>query len=94
VVYADNVTISGRSVHVIKKNAEAVVDASKETGLEVNADTSKCMVMSRDQDAGRSHSIKTDNSKYEKVKSEVRECLLSFGAESFFFQFAIQKFKD
>ena len=24
----------------------------------------------------------------------VRECLLSFGAESFVFQFAIQKFKD
>ena len=25
---------------------------------------------------------------------DVRECLLSFGAESFVFQFAIQKFKD
>jgi hypothetical protein len=25
---------------------------------------------------------------------EVRECLLSFGAESFVFQFAIQKVKD
>jgi len=25
---------------------------------------------------------------------EVRECLLSFGAESFVFLFAIQKFKD
>jgi len=25
---------------------------------------------------------------------EFRECLLSFGAESFVFQFAIQKFKD
>jgi len=25
---------------------------------------------------------------------EVRECLLSFGAESFVFQFAIQKYKD
>jgi hypothetical protein len=25
---------------------------------------------------------------------EVRECLLLFGAESFVFQFAIQKFKD
>ena len=25
---------------------------------------------------------------------EVRECLLSFGAESFVFQFAIQKLKD
>ena len=27
-------------------------------------------------------------------QNEVRECLLSFGAESFVFQFAIQKFKD
>jgi hypothetical protein len=25
---------------------------------------------------------------------EVKECLLSFGGESFVFQFAIQKFKD
>jgi hypothetical protein len=29
-----------------------------------------------------------------KEKIEVSECLLSFGAESFVFQFAIQKFKD
>ena len=28
------------------------------------------------------------------LQIEVRECLLSFGAESFVFQFAIQKFKD
>jgi len=28
------------------------------------------------------------------VQPEVRECLLSFGAESFVFQFAIQKYKD
>ena len=27
-------------------------------------------------------------------QTEVRECLLSFGGESFVFQFAIQKFKD
>jgi hypothetical protein len=27
--------------------------ASKETGLEVNAEITKCMVLSRDQDAGR-----------------------------------------
>jgi len=27
-------------------------------------------------------------------KFEVKECLASFGAESFVFQFAIQKFKD
>ena len=29
-----------------------------------------------------------------KLRAEVRECLLSFGAESLVFQFAIQKFKD
>ncbi len=29
-----------------------------------------------------------------KQQFEVRECLLSFGTESFVFQFAIQKFKD
>jgi hypothetical protein len=28
------------------------------------------------------------------IQEEVRECLLSSGAESFVFQFAIQKFKD
>jgi len=28
-----------------------------------------------------------------KEQIEVRDCLLSFGAESFFFQFAFQKYK-
>jgi len=36
------------------KSAEALVVASRETGLEVNADKTKYMVMSRDQIAGRS----------------------------------------
>ena len=44
--------ILGRSVHIIKENAEAVVVVSKEIGLEVNADKTKYMVMSRDQNAG------------------------------------------
>jgi hypothetical protein len=43
------------------KNAEAIVVASKEIGREVNADMSKYMVMTQDQDAGRSHSINIDN---------------------------------
>jgi len=68
--------------------------------------------MSRDQNAERSHNMKTDNRffemveeiKYlgktltsqnsiqEEIKSRwLRECLLSFGAEYFVFQFANQK---
>ena len=42
--------------------------ASKEIGLEVNADKTKYMVMSRDQNARRSHRIKTDNSSFERVE--------------------------
>jgi len=34
--------------------------ASKKNGLEVNADKTKYMVMSRDQNVGQSHNIKTD----------------------------------
>jgi len=51
-VYADDVNILGRSVHTVKENVETLVVASKETGLEVNADTIMYMVMSRDQNAG------------------------------------------
>ena len=50
-VYADDVNILVRRVHTIKKNKEASVVISKETGLEVNADKTKYMVMSQDQNA-------------------------------------------
>jgi hypothetical protein len=46
--YADDVNILVGSVHTVKENAEALVGASRESGLEVNADKSKYMIMSRD----------------------------------------------
>ena len=51
-VYADDVNMLGGSIHTIKENTEGLVVANKETGLEVNADTTKYMVMSQDQNAG------------------------------------------
>jgi hypothetical protein len=42
--------------------------AGREIGLQVNADKNKYMVMSRDQNAGRSHSIKVKNSIFEMVE--------------------------
>jgi hypothetical protein len=48
---ADDVNILGRSVPMVKENAEALVVATKKTELEVNADKTKYMVMSRDQNA-------------------------------------------
>ena len=38
-----------------------LVVASNEVCLDVDADKTKYMVMSRDKNAGRSHNIKTDN---------------------------------
>jgi hypothetical protein len=40
-VCADDVNIPGGSVHTVKLNAEALVVASKEIGLEVNGDKTK-----------------------------------------------------
>ena len=55
-------------IHTLKENAEALVAATREIGLEVSADKTKYMAMSRDQNAGRSHSMKTDNSFFERVQ--------------------------
>jgi len=51
-VYANAVNIWGRNVHTIRKNTDALQVASKETGLEINADKTKYMVMSQDQTVG------------------------------------------
>jgi hypothetical protein len=66
--YANNINILGGSTHPIKENAEALLVASKENGLEVNADKTQYVVMPRDQNAGRSYSMKTANSSFEKVE--------------------------
>ena len=60
--HADDANILGRSVHSVKKTTEALVIVSKEIGLEVNTDKTKYVVMSRDQNAGRNHGKKIDNS--------------------------------
>ena len=46
----------------------ALESATREIGLEISADKTKYMVMSRDQNEGRSHSVRTDNSTFERVE--------------------------
>ena len=54
--------------YIVKKNAVVLVVARKEVGLEVNTDENKYMVISRDQNAGRSYNMKIDNSSTERVE--------------------------
>jgi hypothetical protein len=63
--YAGDVNTMGGGAHTVKENTESLVAATNEIGLEVNADKVIYMVMSRGQNAGRSHSIKIDNSSFE-----------------------------
>jgi hypothetical protein len=67
-VYADDVNILGGSVHSVKGNTEGLVVANKEIGLEINADKTKYMVISKDRNAGSSHIIKMDNSSFGRVE--------------------------
>jgi hypothetical protein len=67
-VYADDVNKLGGSIHTIRKNTEALLIASKEIGLEVNAEKTKYMVMSRDQNAGQNGYIQVGNELFETVE--------------------------
>jgi hypothetical protein len=66
-VSADYVNLLGENINIIKKNAEAVLDASKEIGLEVNSEETKYMFMSHHQTAGQSNYIRVANKSFEKV---------------------------
>ena len=71
-VYADDVKCTGWKRTYYKKT-QGVVVGSKEIGLEVNSDETKYIVMSRDQNVGRSHNVKIDNNSFERL--EEFECL-------------------
>jgi len=57
-VYADVVHILGGRANTLRKHIKSLLVDSKKIGLEVNSDKANDMVMSRDQNAGRSQNVK------------------------------------
>jgi hypothetical protein len=46
-VYADDVNLLGDSINAITENSETLLEASRDIGLEINAEKTKYMIMSR-----------------------------------------------
>jgi hypothetical protein len=63
--YADDDLIVGKNTDTIKKSTEALLDANKEVGLEMNPEKNRSKLMSPNQ----KHRMKTANRSFEDVGS-------------------------
>jgi sorting nexin-29 len=66
-VYADEVNLLGDSVNIIKENSETLLEASRDIGLEINAEKTKYMIMSRYPNSGHNQNIRTANEPFQNV---------------------------
>jgi hypothetical protein len=66
-VYADDVNLFSDSVNTIKNKSETLIEAGRDIGLEINAEKTKYMIMSRHQNSGQNQNISIANVSFEKV---------------------------
>jgi hypothetical protein len=57
-VYADDIKLLGDSVNTTKDNSETLLEVSRDIGLEINAEKTKYMIMSRHPNSGQNHNIR------------------------------------
>jgi len=68
IVYVEDDNVFGGWLHAFKENTEALVVASKKTGLDVNAEIEWYMVMSRDQNAEWSRNLESEIISFKRVE--------------------------
>jgi hypothetical protein len=61
-VYADDVNLLGDSVNTVKEKTETLLEASRDVGLEMKAEKTKYMIMSRHPSSGQNRLKRWQNS--------------------------------
>jgi hypothetical protein len=67
-VCADNINLLDRRKNTINRNTETLLEASRDAGLEINAQKTKYMIMSRHPNSGQNQNIRIANELFEKVE--------------------------
>jgi hypothetical protein len=57
----------GYSVNTIEENSETLLEASRDIGLEINAEKTKYTIMSHHPNSGQNRNIRTANESFKKV---------------------------
>jgi hypothetical protein len=67
-VSAHDVILLGSCISIIKENTETLLEAIRDTGLEINAEKTKYMIMSHHLNSGQNQNIRIPNESFKNVE--------------------------